>query len=427
MYKLIQQVFKLMAKTYVALHRPTVIAVGGSVGKTSTKLMLAQILSEHKKVSYMDDSYNYGLGLYLSVFQLKVPRSKIGWVGKFFQAIWRTITVHPEILILEYGIDSPGEMDEMVQFIRPDISILTAVTPEHMESLKTIDMVGREEGKILQAAKNIAVYNQDDVDDKYVVNISAKQMKYGRKAPDARYVINSWGDHGPDVTFHIQGKTLHAPKLRILSEALIRQLSGALLVASILGIEVNVLARSLSAVRSAAGRMSLLDGVNGAVVIDDTANFSPVAGVSALRTLKQMRSKRHLALLGNMHELGDFADEGYAQVSSEIQGVDVLVLVGDLSVARFGKYARENGFVLKKNLYFAKDAIEAGILLKETLLREGDLILVKGPFGEWYLEEAVRIILRDPSDSKYLTRQSGFWSKKKKAHFGAKYDATIEI
>lgn len=424
---IVTKTFRSLAQHYVRLHKPTVIATGGSIGKTSTKLMLAKVLETHKRVSYMDDSYNTGLGLYLSVFQLKVPKhsSIFGWLGKLVQACGRLLFTHPEILIIEYGIDGVGDMDEMIGFIRPDISVLTAVTPEHMEFLKTIDTVGFEEVKILQGAKQLAVVNAVDVDAKYLSDVQTTLVRYGRDGDEASYRVKEWASSGPAVEFMIDGKTVDVVDMHVISDALIRQLSGVLLVASRLGIDVTTLGPALAALRPAAGRMNLLHGVKESIVIDDTANFSPVAGVAALTTLKRMPASRHIAVIGNMHELGDFAKEGYEQVAREFAGLDTLILVGDLSTEWFKPLALQQGFIEGQNLFVQPDSLTAGKWLRDEYIQSGDVVLAKGPFGGWYLEETVRLILRDSQDSQYLTRQSEFWHVKKAEHFGPAYTDSL--
>lgn len=425
--RIVSNSFRWLARAYVKLHRPTVVAVGGSIGKTSTKLMLAHVLETQKRVSYMDDSYNTGLGLYLSVFQLKVPTrsSVVSWLGRLFQAVWRLLAKSTDILIVEYGIDGVGDMEELVGFIRPDVSILTAVTPEHMEFLKDIDTVGREEVIILRSAKQLAIVNAVDVNEKYLNGVQAELVRYGSKKDEASYRIRDWTAAGPSVEFVVDGHTITTTSMHIISEALIRQLSGVLLAASRLGVDVSTLVSTLEALRPAAGRMNLLDAVHDSRVIDDTANFSPVAGVAALQTLKRMPAERYIAVLGNMHELGDFAKEGYEQVAKEFSDITTLVLVGDLSTQWFGPLAKHHGFIEGKNLFVYEDALSAGAWLRDEYLRENDLLLVKGPFGGWYLEETVRLVLREPKDARYLTRQSEFWHSKKATHFGAIYDSSF--
>lgn len=422
-YTIIAATVKKLAQAYVRVKKPTVVAVAGSVGKTSTKLMLAHLLSG-KNTSYMDDSYNNGLGLYLSVFEQKIPTSLTSpwqWVKTFGVCLMRFVKPAPDILIVEYGIDHPGDMDDMTNFIQPDISLLTAVTPEHMEYMKTIDGVGDEETKVLKAAKQFGVYNADDVAAKYISGIKTPLHSYGSNASnDASYVIEKWLRDGAEVSVTISGTSMHIPRVQLVSEPLVRQLIGAALVAHKLGVTNEELSPLLASATPAASRMRLFDGIHGSTIIDDTTNFSPDAGIEALKALKRLPAKRHIAVLGNMHELGEYEDEGFERVSNEFAGLSIIVLVGKLSIEKFTPYAKQAGFIEGETLLHYDTSVAAGIALRDQLQKD-DLVIIKGPFGGFYLEETVKKLLANQDDSQYLTRQSPFWQERKKAHFGDAY------
>lgn len=422
-----EKLFFTLARAHVAFHKPLVIAVAGSIGKTSTKLALSELLRTEKRVSCMDDSYNNGLGLYLSVFELKVPTNTtpIAWLGLAAKAFWRLLTRNPQILIVEYGIDHPGDMDEMTRFIRPDISLLTAVTPEHMEYMKTLDGVGEEEIKVIHAAKQFGIINTVDVDAKYREDITATWYGYGDEAQESNkgfFTVKEFTATGAIVDFTLDDLQLDDIAVKIISVPLIRQLTGAALLARKLGIGESSLRGALASIEPAAGRMRLLAGVNDSVLLDDTANFSPVAGVAALQALKRIPGKRHIAILGNMHELGDYIVPGYAAVGEEFAGVDVVLLVGELSKEHFGKIATEKGFVEGSTLFMFDSAPEAGIFARDKLVASGDIVVIKGPFGGFYLEEATKKLLKNKEDIGLLTRQSDFWQRKKRAQFGESLD-----
>lgn len=419
--QLVEAVFFRLAKLHIAIHRPTKVVVVGSVGKTSTKMALAKLLETEKRVSYMDDSYNDGIGLYLSVFELKVPNrtTPVRWFGLLLKAIWHMISHHDEILVLEYGISKPGDMDAMLRLARPDVTVLTAVTPEHMEYLKTIDIVGAEETKAVRAAREFAVVNAEDVDEKYLQDIATPLLRYGDDATrQAYFSIRSFASDGVRVDFSIDGVALEAVHVQIVSEPLIRQATGALLAAKKLGISSDGLRHGIEQVSPVPGRMRLFRGLHGTTILDDTANFSPIAGVVALNTLKKLPAKRRIAILGNMHELGDYIEPGYREVGEAFSGIDVLVLVGELSKTHFGAIARQQGYKESKTLFLFDTSPEAGAYVRDTLLQAGDVVVVKGPFGGFYLEEATKKLLAYPDESKLLTRQSDFWLHKKRTQFG---------
>lgn len=420
--RLVSAIIRLQAQAYVRLKSPTVIAVAGSVGKTSTKLYLSALLSSTAKVRCMDDSYNNGIGLYLSVFNKKIPthlHSPVAWLRVILSNAWGFFRPTPDYLILEYGIDGIGDMDALTSFVRPDIAILTAVTPEHMEFLKDIDTVGEEESKILTSVKKFGLVNTNSVDEKYYRNISRKIYTFGSNSSEnMRYEIDSYTKTGSVVSFFAENeKLLPYQPINLVSDALIGQLSGVILLAHKLGVPTDKISQALESIHPAASRMRIFKGVSGSTLIDDSANFSPDAGVIALQTLKKLKAGRHIAVLGNMHELGEYMDQGYEDVATEFKGLDMLVLVGDLSPQIFAPLATKQGFKQDETLFCFPDALTAGNYLK-TIAGKDDVILVKGPFGGFYLEETVKLLLSDPSDRKNLTRQSPFWLEEKTKHFG---------
>lgn len=414
--------FRKLAQLYVHAKKPLVIAVAGSVGKTSTKLMLSHMISTERRVSCMDDSYNSGLGLYLSVFELKIPKnnlSVLSWANHALAPIPMFFKKGPEVLILEYGIDRPGEMDELLSFIVPDIAILTAVTPEHMEFLKTLDGVAKEETKILHAAREFAVANDTDIDSEYIKDMDI--YRYGSQLSGNFITIKSRKLDSTKLDISINGICIKDIETPLLSEALLRQLCGSALVAKLVGITPKGIKEGIKQVHPAASRMRPLAGVNGSIIIDDSVNFSPDAGVSAIQTIKLLPAKKRVAILGNMHELGDFINEGYRKVASEFPGLDCLVLVGDLSQEYFLPLAESYGFRKNRNLFLFDNSIDAGNFVSKKIASDYMVILVKGPFGGHYLEEATRALLVNPADIKKVTRQSSFWQRKKMQHFGHKY------
>lgn len=423
--RLVETTFFYLAKLHIFIHRPTKVIVVGSVGKTSTKMALAHMLKTERKVSFMDDSYNDGIGLYLSVFELKVPSrtTPIRWLGLLLKALWHMVHRHDQILVLEYGITKPGDMDAMLRLARPDVTVLTAVTPEHMEYLKTIDIVGEEETKAVRAAKQYAVVNAVNVDEKYLQGVNIPLLMYGdTDTADAHFDIRTVSSDGARVDFVIDDVALDNVHVQIISEPLIRQTAGALLAAKRLGISSDGLRKAVEEITPVPGRMRLFEGLHGTTILDDTANFSPIAGVVALNTLKKIAAKRRIAILGNMHELGDYAQVGYDEVGAAFDGIDVLVFVGDLARDYFGPIAKQKKYVENKSLFFFDESTVAGAFVRDTLLKPGDAVVVKGPFGGYYLEEATKKLLAHPDDSRHLTRQSSFWLHKKRAHFADRFN-----
>jgi UDP-N-acetylmuramoyl-tripeptide--D-alanyl-D-alanine ligase len=158
------------------------------------------------------------------------------------------------------------------------------------------------------------------------------------------------------------------------------------------------------------GRLSVLEGMNGSTIIDDTYNSSPVAAIAAVEVLKEMKGKRKIAVLGDMLELGKFTEEEHHNLGVEVASVaDMLVVVGPR--AKFiAEGALENGFK-QKDLYSFDSSITAAKFL-EGVVEKGDIILVKGSQGV-RLERAVKaILLHKELAYKLLCRQEKEWQNR---------------
>ena len=419
LYKIFNKLFYKLARSYLRIKKPYLIVTAGSVGKTSAKMFAGQLLQTEKKVRYMSDSYNSGLGLYLSVFNIKVPTiiiNPFAWIWRVVVALLNFLLPKPDFMVLEYGISAVGEMDEMLEFAKPSASILTAVTPEHMEFLKDIDTVAREETKIISATKEVAFINSDDVDNKYLSDLS-KVFFFGSKSENkAKYKIHKIDGDGATVDFIVGETIFENVKLKIISEPLIRLLCGSAALALHVGVSKESIQSTLEEIDSVPGRMRLLNGANNSSLIDDTANFSPSAGIGALKTLKAFNAKRRIVVFGNMHELGDYEAKGFSDVGAEFKDIDQFVFVGPLARKYFTPIVQKAGYEFGKNLYEFEDAITAGKVVRK-MLQPGDVVIIKGPFGGYYLEECTKQLLNNPKDSTKLTRQSNFWLRKKRAIF----------
>jgi UDP-N-acetylmuramyl pentapeptide synthase len=418
-YKFFNKLFYKLARSYLRLKKPYLIVTAGSVGKTSAKMFIGQLLEAEKKVRYMSDSYNSGLGLYLSVFNIKVPTviyNPFAWIWRIVTALVNFLLPGPDYMVLEYGISAIGEMDQMLEFSKPTVGVLTAVTPEHMEFLKDIDTVAFEETKIIPASKEIALVSANDVDEKYRKGLSEVYLFGDTKDSEARYKIHQVDGNGARVDFIIGDIRLEDINLKIVSEPLIRQLCGAVALAVRVGVSERSILEVLKKIESVPGRMRLLKGVNDSSLIDDTANFSPAAGVSALKTLKIFKAKRRIVVFGNMHELGDYEAKGFSDVGMEFKDIDQFIFVGPLARKYFTPIALKAGYELGKNLFEFDDAVTAGKAVRQ-MLQADDEVLIKGPFGGFYLEECTKQLLNNPKDLTKLTRQSNFWLRKKRELF----------
>ncbi|HVI69110.1 MAG TPA: Mur ligase family protein, partial [Magnetospirillaceae bacterium] len=158
------------AKRLLAKHKPKIVAVTGSAGKTSTKIAIATVLSEKYRVLAHYGSYNTPIALPLAIFNIRLPlklRNPFSWF-KVFHAMSRQIRKpYPyDVLVLELGADRPGDIEYFKKYVHPDIAVVTAVAEEHMASFKTMDAVAKEELAVTTFS-NLSLINRDDIDTNY--------------------------------------------------------------------------------------------------------------------------------------------------------------------------------------------------------------------------------------------------------------------
>lgn len=417
MEKIIIMKLKLLAKLFIRRHKPTVIGVAGSVGKTGTKRHIATVLSQKYRVQYNPGSYNSEIGLPLSLLQEEVPknvRSITGWLGVLWRAAFKVLKPAPyDVLVAEYGVDQPGDMVKLLDIIKPDIAVLTAISPEHMEMLGNMETVANEELQILRAAKT-TILNGDDVLEKWQQRVDGTFLSYGRH----NFTLKVGKDLAAEVTIKTDSGMYHAKNLHNIGDNTGLGLSAAALVAERMDMTEAEINQALEGIEPVPGRMRLLRGVDGSLIVDDSYNASPLAVVSALNAMRSLKADRRIVVLGGMNEMGEYAQKAYAQALQNIDGIDEFITLGTQANELFVKELHGKGVAAKK-IHSFEDPTDAGRFIADELKpRSGDVILVKGSQNGVYSEETVKLLLANKSDTKHLVRQSDFWMQKKRECFG---------
>jgi UDP-N-acetylmuramoyl-tripeptide--D-alanyl-D-alanine ligase len=167
--KFIQLALEGRTKAYLKKHQPKIVVVTGSVGKTSTKMAIATVLSEKYRVRLHEGNHNTPLSVPLAVMGVEYPENIRSF--KEWWAVFGAINLRinqpddAEVIVQELGTDSPGDI-KAFKYLRPDIAVITAVSPEHMEFFKELDAVAKEELSVAKWSK-LTVINRDDIDEKY--------------------------------------------------------------------------------------------------------------------------------------------------------------------------------------------------------------------------------------------------------------------
>jgi UDP-N-acetylmuramoyl-tripeptide--D-alanyl-D-alanine ligase len=345
-----------------------VLAVTGSVGKTTTKDLLANILSRHYRVLRTEGSFNNELGLPLTLLQL---------------------TAAHERAALEIGISEIGEMEAFATIAVPDVAIVTRVAPAHMQQFGDLDTVEREKGHLVAALPpgGVAVLNADDARvARMAERTGARVVTYGETADadvratevtprghDGLAFRLHRGGHSEPVFVKLSGRHFTTAALAAAAAAFDEGCTWDEVIA---GLAENVRVRRLQPVPLAGG----------VVLLDDSFNASPAATVAALDVLAACRGRRW-AVLGDMLEFGAAAAAAHREVGRHVPGrADELVLVGELA-AGIGQGALEAGF--PASLLHVCQSNSAALDLLRARLAPGDFVLVKGSHST-RMDEIVR-------------------------------------
>ena len=337
---------------------PTV-AVTGTNGKTTTKDMIAEVLSSRYRVHKSPRSFNNLVGVPLTLFQLNS---------------------NSEALVLELGMSSPNEIAILTRIANPDVGVITNIGPAHLESMGSMERIAQAKFELPDnmSSPRTLVLNADDP-------ILADRI--GQKRKDERIIsfgIEKKSDFAADrielngeghVIFRVnQDLTI---RLRLLGLHNVYNALAAFAVGRLKEVDPQEIRQSLEQYDPSHMRMELVR-IGEIRVINDSYNANPISMEKALETLKSIgASGRKVAVLGDMLELGEKASDFHLEVGRKAarSGVDCLVVVGAL--ARFiGEGAREAGMSSDQVLTFDRNE-QVSLFLLENL-RDGDLLLVKG-------------------------------------------------
>lgn len=397
-------------------YDPIVIAVVGSVGKTGTKSAIAHVLSQHLSVQWQKGNYNDIVSVPLIFFGQKMPQlyNIFGWGWRLLMSEWYIQTSwRYDVVVVELGTDYKGNLKLFQQYMHADYGVLTGIAPEHMEYFKNIDEVADEELTITEIADTVLV-NTDATAKKYQQWIS-DALTYGEGPGDCRITAKAINDKlHRSVIFTLQSGERFAIETPLLGRHNLPALAAATLLAHKLELREKEILKGLRSYRPTAGRMQTLEGINGSLVIDDTYNSSPEAAIAALDTLYELSSKKKIALLGQMNELGSFSQSLHEQVGKHCnpKQIDLLVTIGADANTYLADVAEKRGCKVMRcpSPYHAADIIL-------PFMKKGTVLLAKGSQNGVFAEEAVKALLAHTKDTKQLVRQSRKWLAVKEAQF----------
>lgn len=410
-WKLESQVRKLRKK-----HTFKVVAVAGSIGKTSSKLAVAHVLeSTGIRVQYQTGNYNDRLTVPLVFFGHNLPNlfNIRAWLRIFKQNDRIISGDYPyDIVVVELGTDGPGQLQKFA-YVKPELLIVTAISAEHMEFFKTLDAVALEEMSLIPCSKQILL-NTDDIADQYIPHCDYEEYGLTRREKGFFAEAVRIDSTGQEINVYKHGEQWTTQYISFLGTQGTKVVLAAVAAADMLGVDRTKIAAGLTDLRPMAGRMQLLKGIKGSVLIDDTYNAAPAAVEAALSVLTSLPNKQRIAVLGSMNELGAFSPEAHRTIGGSIdpEKVALVVTIGADARDYLAPAAEAQGC----NVLSVMSPLEASHVVSESM-KLNSAILFKGSQNGVFAEEALKPLLADKKDAEKLVRQSSEWMKIKRSQF----------
>lgn len=427
--KLVLWLLKVMAKRRLKTFRGKVVAVTGSVGKTSTKEAIYTVLNTQFKVKQTKKSMNSDFGLLLTILDIESGFSsatKWSWflIKGFVHSFMRD---HSEVLLLEMGVDKPGDMDFLLSVVKPDIAVVTGIAHVHMDEGQFRDLhhIFEEKSKLVHALKEggIAVLNTDDeILASFVKKIGGKKVvSFGQERDHAHaeggQSTDFWASQikqsleGIDFILHHDNKRYDV-HLNVLGKYQTYVVLPGIICGVLLGMPIENAIFAALKYTLPPGRMSVIPGMEGSVILDSSYNSSPKALKEALKILADVgNEKRKIAVLGNMNELGSHSAKMHEEIGAMVPDMADMLLTVGTDAQKIAEKAIEKG-MSEKAVFSFKNALEAAEFFKEKV-KKGDIILVKGSQNNVRLERFVKMLMENPDDAKdLLVRQERIWQVK---------------
>lgn len=424
--KIVIVIIQYEAKLVLRKYTPKIVVVVGSVGKTTTKDAVYEVLKKNYFVRKSQKSFNSEIGVPLTILGLKNAWSNpFLWIKNILEGAVLIVlrNTYPTWIVLEVGADHPGDIRAFTQWIDSDIAIITRLpdVPVHVEHFLSPEQVVAEKVSIIDSLKEggTLILNVDDekirlVREKYFdQNIITYGMNVGHDVSASHYGIIMKDKKPVGTRFHVLAKDqdMSIELLGVLGKSHVYPVLAATAVVLALGDDISCIGDAFLHYRGPNGRMCMIEGIKNTILIDDTYNSSPVALLSALDVMGQIgHEQRKIAVLGDMLELGKYSIEAHKEIGKKVHATcDILLTIG-IRARGFAEGAIQNG-MRGKNIFQYDDRVRAGKELEHMLL-DGDIVLLKASQGG-RLEKIVEEIMAQPMQKNtLLVRQDKEWQVK---------------
>src|SRR5215472_5521020 len=350
------QAYQQIAANYRRSLALKVLAITGSNGKTSTKDFAASVLARKFRVTKTEGNFNNHVGL---------PRTIL------------EATSQDEVAVWEIGMNHPGEIATLSEIAAPDAAIITNIGVAHIEFMGSREAIAREKGALAEAmgSHGTVILNADDPFSKGIAaRTHAKVVFAGTTGGVVRAIEIRQSADGSEFTI-LEGAHRCRAQLPVAGSHMVQNALLAVAAGRAFGLSIEECAAGLAAAPLTKARLQIKE-IGGVQFLDDSYNANPDSMKAALRTLVELDAEgKHIAVLGEMRELGTESERGHREVgeTAAMLGVDQLITIGR-AAEQIAEGARTAGL---NKVSSTRSTAEAAKLLGE-IAEPGDLVLVKG-------------------------------------------------
>jgi len=341
-----------------------VVALTGSNGKTTTKEMIAACLETTFPVLKTKGNLNNLIGLPLTLLNL---------------------TEKERVVVLEMGMNVPGEIRRLTEIAEPDVGLITNIQRAHLEGVGSLEKIKEEKGELFRRMRRdgTIIVNRDDP---RVVSLGesfyGQKITFGIKhsADVMAKEIHLQGREGTSFVLVLEGEE-KGIRIPLLGKHFVSNALAAIAIASLFGVELEKIKEALEKFQPFSMRMEVISLGGERTLINDAYNANPNSMELALETFSELKGRgRAIAVLGDMLELGNYAEEAHRQLGKRIAelSIDFLLVMGEMAPVVMESAIRE-GFAHER-VRVVESHSEAVSILRE-ISRKGDWILVKGSRG----------------------------------------------
>ena len=343
-----------------------VIGVTGSVGKTSTKDIISNVVSQKYKTLKTQGNNNNEIGLPFTINNLKDQQAAV----------------------IEMGMNHFNEISKLTKITKPTISVITNIGTSHIGNLGSRENILKAKLEILQGMdkKVLVINNDNDLLHKYYLeNKDVEIHTYGiENESDVMAENIVLNENSSEFTCNLKGKKFSV-KVPVGGIHFVYNALCAATIGNLLGLDVEQIKKGIETFELTKKRMDITELKNGVTIINDSYNASFESMQASLKYLKGLKNDRKIAVLGDMFELGEYSKELHEKVGKEVanNNIDILICSGENS-KYIAEMAKENG-MKEDNIYYFKDKNKIQEFIKNNW-KKGDAILFKASNGMKFFE-----------------------------------------